>query len=93
MWENKEKKTYLDNWWFNFTDDVLKSNEFIVFVGALDYANKNFRIFKVPTAYLLQNFDKIDRSKDGWINLYVHMKDLIDLRNSNNLSFCEFAIN
>jgi hypothetical protein len=93
MWENKEKKTYHDNWWFNFTDDVLTSNESIVFVGALDYANKNFRVFKVPTAYLLQNIDKIDKSKDGWVNLYVHMEDLIDLRNSNNLSFREFAIN
>ncbi len=93
MYENKEKKIYADCWWFNFTDDFLKSNEFIVFVGALDYANKNFRVFKVPTAYLLQNIGKIDRNKDGWINLYVHMEDLIDVRNSNNVSFREFAIN
>jgi hypothetical protein len=93
MYENKEKKSYFDNWWFNFTDDFLESNEFIVFVGALDYANKNFRVFKVPTAYLLQNIEKIDKSKDGWINLYVQMRELIDLRNSNNLSFRDFAIN
>ena len=93
MYENKEKKTYLDNWWFNFGIDNLKSDEFIIFIGALDYLNENFKIFKVPTSYLLQNIDKIDMTEKGWINLYVHMKDLIDLRNINNLSFCDFAIN
>lgn len=93
MWEAKERNNYLDNWWFNFTDDVLESNEFIIFVGALDYENKDFRVFKVPAAYLLQNIDKIDKSKDGWINLYVHMTSLVDLRNSNHLSFHEFVIN
>jgi hypothetical protein len=91
--QRKEKKTYLDNWWFNFMYDSLKSNDFIVFVGALDYANKNFRVYKVPTSYLLKNIDKIDMGNDGWINLYVHMEDLIDVRNNNNLSFREFAIN
>ncbi len=93
MYEKNEKKNYLDNWWFNFSEDNLKSNEFIILVGALDYENKNFRVFKVPTAFLLKNFDKIDSDKNGWINLYIHSVDLIDLRNSNNLSFREFAIN
>lgn len=93
MYESKEKKNYLDNWWFNFTYDYLELNEFIVFVGALDYINKDFRVFKVPTEYLLQNINKIDKSKDGMINLYVHMKDLIDLRNKHNVSFRDFAIN
>lgn len=73
--------------------DDLKSDEFIVFAGALDYVNKNFRVIKVPTSYLLQNVDKIDMTKGEWINLYVHMRDLIDLRNNNNLSFRDFAIN
>ena len=93
MWENKEKKSYGDNWWFKFMHDDLKSDEFIVFVGALDYLNKNFRVLKVPTSYLLQNIDKIDMTENGWINLYVHMRDLIDMRNNNNLSFRDFAIN
>jgi hypothetical protein len=93
MYESKEYKNALDNWWFNFTDDVFESNEFIIFVGALDYENKDFRVFKVPAAYLLQNINKIDKSKDGWINLYVHMTSLVDLRNSNHLSFREFVIN
>lgn len=93
MWESKEKKNYLDNWWFNFNCDYLKLNEFIVFIGALDYINKDFRVFKVPTEYLLKNINKIDKSKDGMINLYVHMKDLIDLRNKHNVSFRDFAIN
>lgn len=93
MYEKNEKKSYLDNWWFNFSEDHLKSTEFIILVGALDYGNKNFRVFKVPTSYLIKSFDKIDSDKNGWINLYVHMTELIDLRNSNNLSFREFAIN
>jgi hypothetical protein len=93
MYENKEKKSYLDNWWFNFDRDNLKSNEFIVFVGALDYENRNFRVLKVPTSYLLQNIDKIDITDNGWINLYIRMKDLIDIRNTNNLSFRDFSIN
>ncbi|OQW75517.1 MAG: hypothetical protein BVN35_07590 [Proteobacteria bacterium ST_bin11] len=93
MWESKEKRNYLDNWWFNFKYDYLETNEFIVFVGALDYTNKDFRVFKVSTEYLLQNIEKIDKSKDGMINLYVHMKDLIDLRNKHNLSFRDFALN
>lgn len=93
MYENKEKKCNRDNWWFKFMHDDLKQGEFIVFAGALDYVDKNFRVLKVPTSYLLQNIDKIDMTKDGWINLYVHMRDLIDLRNNNNLSFRDFAIN
>jgi hypothetical protein len=93
MYENNEKKSYLDNWWFKFMLEDVRSNEFIVLVGALDYLNKNFRIFKVPTSYLLQNIDKIDMTENGWINLYVQMRDLIDLRNNNNLSFRDFAKN
>jgi len=93
MYENKEKKNYLDQWWFNFTSDYLESHDYIVFVGALDYINKDFRVFKVPTAYLLQNIDKIDKSKEGMINLYVHMKNLIDLRNKHNVSFSDFTVN
>jgi len=93
MWENKENKSYHDNWWFKFMHDDLKSDEFIVFVGALDYLNKNFRVLKVPTSYLLQNIDKIDMTENGWINLYVHMGNLIDMRTNNKLSFRNFAIN
>lgn len=93
MYENKEKKTYLDNWWFKFDHDILKSNDFIVFAGALDYENKNFRLLKVPTSYILQNIDKIDINKKNWISLYIHMNDLIDIRNTSNLSFRDFSIN
>jgi hypothetical protein len=96
MYESKEKKIYHDCWWFNFGLDSLKSNEFIVFAGALDYENKNFRVFKVPTSYLLLNIDKIDMTKNGWINLYIHMEELVDIRKTgdiNNLSFRDFTIN
>jgi hypothetical protein len=93
MYENKDKISFKDNWWFNFGLDSLHSNEFIIFVGALDLTNEKFRIFKVPTSYLLQNIDKIDKTNKGWINIYIHMKDLIDLRNNNHLSFRDFAIN
>lgn len=93
MHESKEMRNYLDNWWFNFDLDYLKSNEFIVFVGALDYENRSFKVFKVPSSYLLQNIDKIDTNDDGWINLYVHIEKLIDIRNKNNLSFSKFLLN
>lgn len=92
MYEKKENKNYRDNWWFNFSDEFLVPNDYVVFVGALDYKNKDFRIFKVPTNYLIENISKID-NRNGWINIYVHFSNLIDLRNRNNLSFKEFVIN
>jgi hypothetical protein len=92
MYEKRENKNYGDCWWFNFLDKFLVPNEYVIFVGALDYKNEDFRIFKVPTNYLIENFSKIDNRK-GWINIYVHFSDLIDLRNKNHLSFKEFVIN
>jgi hypothetical protein len=80
MYENKEKQRYRVNWWFKFIYEVLNPAEFIVIAGALDYVNRNFRMLKVPPLYLLQNIDKIDMTKDGWINLHVNMRDLIILR-------------
>lgn len=93
MYESKENKAYLDCWWFNFSDKFLVPNDYIIFVGALDYKNEDFRVFKVPTNYLIENISIIDKNKNGWINIYVHLSDLIDLRNRNNLSFKEFVIN
>lgn len=93
MYEKKENKNYLDNWWFNFSDEFLVPNNYVIFVGALDYKNKDFRVFKVPTNYLIENISKIDITS-GWVHLYVHFSDLIDLRNKkNNLPFKEFVIN
>jgi hypothetical protein len=92
MYEKKENKNYKDCWWFNFSDEFLVPNSYVIFVGALDYKNKGFRIFKVPTNYLIENISKIDITS-GWVHLYIHFSELIDLRNKSNLSFKEFVLN
>jgi hypothetical protein len=45
MYEQKEKPSYLDDWWFNFDIGALADTEFIVFAGAKDNSNKDFKIF------------------------------------------------
>lgn len=92
IYRKKQDKLYKDNWWFSFNPDNLTSYNFIVFAGALDDTNKNFRILKVPTSYLLQNIDKLDNFGEKK-TMYIHIKDLIDLRNENHLPFSDFAIN
>lgn len=92
MWERKDDKTYYDNWWFKFDESELKDKKYLLFCGALDYSNKEFKVFKIPTSYVLNNLSKVDRTPDGWINIYLSFKDCIDLRNKSNLSFKEFLI-
>lgn len=91
-YQRSEDDTFLDNWWFTFDPDTIKSTKFIIFAGALDGINNNFRIFKVPTSYLLANLNQIDDFGEKK-TLYIHMKDLVDLRNQNHLSFREFVLN
>lgn len=93
MYEEKEKPGHKDDWWFKFTADDLENNEYIIFAGALDYINKNFKILKVPSSYIKANADKLYWNDAGWIIIYLHFKDLIDLRNSANLSFKGFELN
>jgi hypothetical protein len=93
MWESSEESIYRDNWWFGIMTSDLDQHEYIVFAGALDRANRNFKLLKVPTSYLRQNLSKVDTTDDGWINLYIHMRDLVDIRNPAGLSFQQFAVN
>ncbi len=93
MYEKGDKPGYQDSWWFKFMEDDLDDNEFIVFAGALDYDNKEFKILKVPTEFLKSNKHKIDINGKGWAILYIHFNDFVDLRHPANLSFSEFAVN
>ena len=93
MWEHTENPTYHDNWWFGPRVADLQLGDFIVFAGALDYENQAFRIFKVPTRYLLDNLDNLDVTPSGGINIYLHMNDLVDVRNPAGLPFGHFAVN
>lgn len=93
MYEKGDKSGYQDSWWFKFMEEDLDNNEFIIFVGALDYENKNFKVLKVPSEFLKSNKDKIDINSKGWTILYIHFKDLRDLRHPANLSFREFSVN
>lgn len=92
MYENKEKPGYLDDWWFNFSYSEIENLDYIIFAGALDYSNKDFKIFKVPTKFLKDNLDSIDMNNKGWINLYIHLTDLTDIRHKSRLSFKEFVV-
>ncbi|MBS1793289.1 MAG: hypothetical protein JSS81_05515 [Acidobacteria bacterium] len=92
VWEKKEDPRNHDNWWFKFMEDDLEESEFIIFAGALDYINREFKIFKVPADFLKANRDKLDINSKGWTNLYIHIKDFVDLRHPANLSFREFVV-
>jgi len=93
MYEIKDKRTYYDDWWFNFYLHELEANDFIVFAGAKDYINKDFKLFKVPTSYLLSNLKKISMTDDGWIHLYIHTTTYVDVRSKSGVSFVKFAVN
>jgi hypothetical protein len=92
-WESSEKPHYKNNWWFKCLREELEENEFIIFAGANDQQDKDFKVLKVPTAYLLSNLDKLDMTEAGWINLYIHMESLEDVRNDARLPFKQFALN
>lgn len=93
MYEKGDKPGYQDTWWFNFMFSDLEDSEYIVFAGALDYLNKDFRIIKIPSSYLISHIDKIDMNSKGWINLYIHFDELVDLRHKSNLSLKQFNLN
>ncbi|MGC2236494.1 MAG: hypothetical protein WA584_10055 [Pyrinomonadaceae bacterium] len=93
MYEKSEKPQNRDNWWFNFMHEALDDNEFIVFAGALDYRNKNFKVFKVPASYVKDNIGKLYMDKNGWIIIYLHIKDFVDVRKNSHLSFNQFSLN
>jgi len=92
-YEKNEKPHYRDDWWINFSYDDLDKYEFVVFAGALDSVNKNFKIFKVPSDYVKSNIDNIDMTDKGWINIYLHLTDFVDVRNEKNIPFKQFALN
>lgn len=92
-YEKGDQPGYRNTWWFKFMENDLDNNEFIIFTGALDNENKNFKILKVPAEFLKSNIDKMYKSSDGWTILYIHFNDLVDLRHPANLSFSEFAVN
>ena len=92
MWERKDDPRNLDNWWFKFDESDLHQYQYILFCGALDYMNKEFRVLRVPTKYILDNLPKVDISAGSWINIYLSFDELIDLRSSHHLSFRQFVI-
>lgn len=93
MYEHQEAPHYRDNWWFNFDVSNLQETDFMIFIGAKDYADKEFKVFKVPSRYILANLDKVDQTPNGWINLYLHLKTHVDVRNDARLPFGQFAEN
>ena len=93
MWEHSERPNYYDNWWFGLMKSDLENHEYVIFAGALDYENKDFKILKVPTRYLSDNMSRLDMTADGWINLYIRMSDLINIRKDSGLPFNQFAQN
>lgn len=92
MWERKDNDKFLDNWWFKFDVSDLHNHKNIVFCGALDYKNKEFRVFKIPSQYLIDNLNNMDISAGSWVNIYLSFDKFIDLRGKNNLHFKQFLI-
>ncbi len=92
-YKNIDNPTFMDNWWFNFTNDFLSDSEYVIFAGALDNQNNNFKIFKVPTSYVLDNLDKVYMSNKGWVNLYIHLDNYNDVRKNLGFSVKQFAVN
>jgi hypothetical protein len=90
MWEEPE---YRPCWWFGLMEDELTRYEYFVFAGALDRVNRDFKLFKVPAAYIRENLSKLDKTPSGWINVYIHMRDFHDIRNDARLPFKQFAVN
>jgi hypothetical protein len=87
-----EKRRYMDDWWFAFFDHELDEHEYFVFAGAKDGLNRDFQVFKVPTAFLKENLHKLDRTAKGWVNIYLHVQRFEDVRNDARLSFRQFAV-
>lgn len=92
-YESTEKSYYWDNWWVSFNRADLDTNEFLILAGSLDNTNTEFKVFKIPTSYVLANLDKLDVGSRGMINLYIDFKSFEDLRNDARLPFGQFAVN
>lgn len=73
-------------------EDV-EASDFVIFIGALDGLDRDFRVFKVPSSFLLANLGHIDMNADGWINLHINTESFVDLRHPSGLSFAAFAVN
>ncbi len=86
-YESSERSSYYDDWWINIKSADLDKSEFIVFAGATDKPGKTFKLFKVPTSYLKKNIDKLSMSASGRIQIYLHVKDFVDVRHKASLSF------
>lgn len=82
-----------DDWWFKFDYKHLNDYEYIIFAGALDYENKDFKLFKVPSSYIKSSINNLYMKKDGWIIIYLHLKDFVDIRKKERVSFKEFELN
>ncbi len=93
MWESSESELYKDNWWFSFYLHNLENAEAIILAGARDYLNKDFTLLKVPRSFILDNLQRLDVNRDGCVNLYIGMKDYIDQRMEDGLSFKPFLVN
>jgi hypothetical protein len=92
-YESTEKPHYLDDWWVVIKLSEIEPHEFFIVAGALDHSNIEFKILKIPTAYLFSNLNRIDVNKDGIVNLYIHFDDLVDIRHEARLPFGQFAVN
>jgi hypothetical protein len=93
MWERKDDNRYLDNWWFKFDKSDLHNHQHIIFCGALDYKNKEFRVLKIPSEYFIDNLSKLDISIGSWVNVYLSFNNLVDLRSKSRLPFKQFLVN
>ena len=92
LYESKDSPTYYDNWWFKIDLNNFDNNDYVILAGALDYTNTEFRIYKVPVSFIKKNLIHF-YNKNGHVMLYITMKDSIDIRVKNNISFDEFRIN
>lgn len=59
-----------------------------VFSGALDYENKNFKLIKVPTSFLINNLNSFDVNANAhMVNLYILFDSFVDVRTSTKVDF------
>ena len=92
MYEEKDDDRFLNNWWFGFDESDLHNYQHIIFCGALDYQNKDFKVLKIPSKYFIDNLSKVDISSDSRINIYLSFDGLFDLRHKSSLSFKRFLV-
>jgi hypothetical protein len=93
MFEAKDKATYYDDWWLRIPLEVFEENDFVVIAGAMDYSNSNFRLFKVPSSYIVKNLDKLDVNNKGVVSMYIHIKSYDEIRKGAGVSFKPYVVN